>query len=147
MPATSDNQFVDTNILIYAHDGSAGEKHQRAEKLIQQLWNSECGCLSMQIFQEFYVTITTKIKQPFSSDRAYEIISLLSNWKIHSPEPKDILSAIQIHQRYNISFWDAMIVNSATKLGCAVLWSEDLNDGQLYEGIKVVNPFSEQAAS
>jgi predicted nucleic acid-binding protein len=140
-------QFVDTNVLIYAYDSNAGKKCARARWLIDSLWQARTGCVSIQVFQEFYSAATGKVRNILDHQTAADIIAELSKWKVHNPDVKDVLSAIQIHQRYNISFWDAMIVNSAAKLGCAVLWSENLNDGQLYEGVKVVNPFSEQAAS
>ncbi len=134
-------QFVDTNVLVYAHDVSAGDKYERAVQLIDELWENELGCISIQVAQEFYSTITTKVKKPLDGEVAADIIYALSMWKVHSPDMKDILHAIEIQRRYRVSFWDAMILCSAIKLGCEIVLSEDLNDGQAYEGVKVLNPF------
>jgi predicted nucleic acid-binding protein len=135
-------QFVDTNILIYAHDTSAGIKHEQAKTLIQTLWQTEAGCLSIQVLQEFYVTITQKVKRPLSSEIAAQIIENLQVWRMHIPEPADVLAAIKLQTRYQTSFWDAMIIQSAVQLNCVTLWSEDLNAGQQYQEVTVENPFA-----
>ena len=135
-------QFVDTNVLVYAHDKSAGQKHTRAKVLVEELWHSGTGCLSVQVLQEFYIAVTRKVRQPLSSDAALQIVECLSSWRVHAPAAEDVLEAIKVHQRYGLSFWDAMIVCSASALGCGVIWSEDLNAGQRYGAVKVVNPFS-----
>lgn len=134
-------QFVDTNILVYAHDISAGRKHEIAKKLLKDLWNTRNGCLSTQVLSEFYVTITKKVKRPLSPSQASQIISDLGLWKLDIPNAEDILDAIQISQRYMISFWDSLIVCSAINLDCSIIWSEDLNSGQYFDKVKVVNPF------
>jgi predicted nucleic acid-binding protein len=134
-------QFLDTNVLVYAHDKSAGEKHEQAKTLIQELWNSGTGCLSIQVLQEFHVTITQKVAQPLSVESAARIIEDLAFWKVYAPQAKDVLRAIDLQQRYKLSFWDAMIVWSATQLACSIIWSEDLNPGQVYEGAQLLNPF------
>jgi len=137
-----DRQFVDTNVLVYAHDTSAGEKHTRAKALVVELWQSGNGCLSVQVLQEFYVTVTQKVKKPLPPETAAQIIEYLSHWHVHTPDAGDVLEAIRIHRRYAISFWDAMIIRSAEALGSKVIWSEDLNAEQYYGEMKVVNPFS-----
>jgi predicted nucleic acid-binding protein len=134
-------QFVDTNILIYAHDVSAGEKHVRAQQLIRDLWQSQEGCLSIQVLQEFYVNVTQKVAKPLPAEAAAQMIADLSVWEVHCPGVEDLLDAIRLQERYQISFWDAMIVASAVELGCQILWSEDLNPGQVYDQIKVQSPF------
>ena len=136
-------QFVDTNILVYAHDVSAGNKHVRAKSLISDLWNSGHGCLSTQVLQEFYVTMVQKVAKPMQPEIAARIISDLSQWRLHVTDVDDILEAVDIHQRNRISFWDALIICSANKLGCALLLTEDLSSGRLYEGIKALNPFAQ----
>ncbi len=135
-------QFLDTNVLIYVHDKSAGQKHERANELLETLWQDKTGCLSIQVFQEFYVNVTRKLPLPLTSSEASQIISKLGTWRIHTPSVADILSAIQIQQRYQISFWDALIIRSAAVLGCAIVWSEDLNPGQVYTTVRVENPFA-----
>lgn len=135
-----DRIFVDTNILVYAHDFSAGIKHATAKNLIQELWENKTGCLSIQVMQEFYVSVTQKVPNPMDYVKAKGIIRDLSYWKIHAPKVEDLLNAVDIQQRYQVSFWDAMILQSALQLECSLLWSEDLNPGQVYESIKLINP-------
>jgi predicted nucleic acid-binding protein len=134
-------QFVDTNVLVYAHDSSAGEKHLKAQALIRDLWQSGEGCLSIQVLQEFYVNVTQKVAHPMTSHEAASTIADLSAWQVHRPGAEDVLDAIRLQGRYQISFWDAMIVASAIQLGCERLWSEDLNPGQVYGTVTVMNPF------
>lgn len=136
-----DFQFVDTNIFVYAHDRSAGYKHSVAKALIQDLWESQRGCLSIQVLQEFYVNVTQKIPKPLDRAEAQQLISDLAFWKVHTPEVKDILDAIEIQQNYPLSFWDAMIIQSAVRSGSNRIWSEDLNSDQVYAGVMVINPF------
>lgn len=140
-------QFLDTNVLIYAHDRSAGAKHDRARMLITDLWNSGKGCLSIQVLQEFYVNVTRNVPRPLDGPTAAQIISDLARWTVHVPNVADVLGAIEVQQRNQISFWDAMIVASAVQLGCEVIWSEDLKPGHIYEGVRVTNPFEAQSAS
>jgi predicted nucleic acid-binding protein len=143
----SDNRrFVDANVLVYAHDDSAGAKRDQARGLVEELWESREGCLSVQVLQEFFVTVTRKIAKPLDPEMAKEIIADLSHWHAHVPAADDVIGAIGIHQRTGISFWDAMIVRSAAEMGCAVLYSEDLNAGQEYSGVRAENPFQPPAA-
>lgn len=134
-------QFVDTNVLVYAHDISAGIKHEKARDLILSLWDSRQGCISLQVLQEFYVTIVQKVAKPIAPEMAARIIADLGQWTLHVPDVEDVLEAIEIQQRNELSFWDSLIICSAKKLGCDVIWTEDLNTGQRYEGIVVLNPF------
>lgn len=138
-------QFVDTNVLIYAHDLSAGEKHSRARDLLRGLWQSGQGCLSVQVLQEFYVNVTQKVAKPLAPEEAGQIVADLAVWQVHRPGVEDILDAIGLQERHRISFWDAMIVASAIQMGCQTIWSEDLNPGQVYGQVVVRNPFAEQA--
>ena len=140
MTDSSNLQFVDSNILVYAHDVTAGNKRTLAKSLIEDLWELRNGCLSIQVLQEFFVTITQKVTKPFDVQTATEIIDDLSTWQVHSPRPQDILDAIELQKRYQVSFWDAMILQSAIRLGCDTLWSEDLNPGQIYHSIQLLNP-------
>ena len=138
---SGNRRFVDTNILVYAHDDSAGVKRDQARALVEQLWESRDGCLSVQVLQEFFVNVTRKIAKPLDAETAMEIIADLSRWHVHVPAAADVLGAIGIHQRAGISFWDAMIVRSAAEMSCDALYSEDLNSGQEYSGVLAENPF------
>lgn len=142
MSGHSPLQFIDTNVLIYAHDLSAGEKHGRARDLIRELWQSGQGCLSIQVLQEFYVNVTQKVAKPLAPEEAGQIIADLAAWQVHRPGVEDLLDAIGLQGRYRISFWDAMIVASAAQMGCQTIWSEDLNPGQVYGQVVVQNPFA-----
>jgi len=137
----TDKVFVDTNILVYAHDISAGDKHARAKNLIQELWENKAGCLSIQVLQEFYVSVTQKVSSPMARSTAREIIRNLAYWHVHEPKIEDVISAIDLQQRFQVSFWDAMILQSALQLESNLIWSEDLNLGQVYNHIRLVNPF------
>jgi predicted nucleic acid-binding protein len=142
MSADVEREFVDTNVLVYAHDASAGAKHLRAKQLLTELWAGGNGCLSVQVLQEFYVNITRKVNQPLDVESARLRVEDLSYWLVHSPTAADVVEAIQLHQRAHLSFWDAMVLTSAQKLGCNVLWSEDLNEDQVMAGVRIRNPFS-----
>ena len=134
-------QFVDTNILIYAHDASAGAKHDQARALLQSLWQERAGGLSIQVLQEFYVNVTRKVARPMTPAAAAAIIGELAAWQVHRPDVDDVLEAIRLQTSRKLSFWDAMILTSARRLGCATLWSEDMSHKQQYEGVTVINPF------
>lgn len=113
----------------------------RARALVERLWESREGCLSVQVLQEFFVNVTRKIAKPLDAETAKAIVADFSRWYLHIPGADDVLAAVGIHQRTGISFWDAMIVRSAAEIGCAVLYSEDLNAGKEYSGVRVENPF------
>lgn len=140
---SADNKwvFVDTNILVYAHDVSAGPKHAHAIDLLASLWDNRSACISIQVLQEFYVTITQKVPNAVDRTRAKDIVASLALWRTHTPNAEDIVSAVEVQQRFQLSFWDAMIIHSAQRLGCSRLLSEDLNDGQMYDSVRVTNPF------
>ena len=138
---SGNRQFVDTSILVYAHDVTAGDKHAVARALVERLWETREGCLSVQVLQELFVTTTRKIPKPLDVPAAAEIIDDLAHWHVHSPAADDVLAAIEIQQRIGTSFWDAMILRSARELECQILYSEDLNPGQDYDGVLLRNPF------
>ena len=136
--------FVDSNVFLYAFDTDAGPKRRRGSQLVRELWNSSDACLSVQVLQEFYVNATRKMARPLSPTTARRVVAQLSKWTVHTPDAEDVLSAVDLHQRQQISFWDAMIVHSSAKLGCQILYSEDLNAGQVIAGVTVVNPFEQE---
>ncbi|MGA3041165.1 MAG: PIN domain-containing protein [Bryobacteraceae bacterium] len=132
-------EFVDTNILVYAHDGAAGAKHDRSVELLRRLLEEGSGALSIQVLAEFYVTATKKLGM--SSQEAEEVLLDLGGWIIHRPTHADLLRAVRLHRRHGVSWWDALILNSAAELGCRVLWTEDISDGQRYGSVTARNPF------
>ena len=132
--------FVDTSILIYAHDLDAGDKQSRAQMLLSQLAHERSGVLSMQVLQEFYVTATRKLKQPLPKTEARAIIEDFSHWCL-PPSLSQIRDAFQIEDEAGVSFWDAMIVAAAVRARATRILSEDLNPGQTIAGILIENPF------
>ena len=135
-------EFVDTNLLLYAYDVNAGDRHQQARTLVGRLGRMRKGALSVQVLQEFYVNVVRKISVPLSPAIARERVGILGLWPTHAPAVQDVLTAIDVAEQDQISFWDAMIVRSASALGCEILWSEDLKDGQIINGVQVMNPFA-----
>lgn len=135
--------FLDTNILVYAYDSSAGQKHSLAAQLVEACWENENGYLSIQVLQEFFVTVTRKIATPLDSQTARQIVADLAQWRLHAPKAGDLLQAIDLQQNYRLAFWDAQVIQSAASLGCKQLLSEDLNHGQTYSEVQVINPFKE----
>lgn len=133
--------FLDTNVLVYSYDLSAGAKHERARALVEDLWRTRNGCISVQVLQEFFVNVTRKIPAPLSTRTARELVQDLAHWRTHAPDERSVLAAIDLHERASLSFWDAMILRSAASLGCGALYTEDLNAGQRYDGVVVENPF------
>ncbi|GAB4401957.1 MAG: PIN domain-containing protein [Anaerolineales bacterium] len=133
--------FLDTNILVYAYDRSAGQKHTIAAQFLEQCWLNQNGCVSIQILQEFFVIVTRKIAIPLDTYIARQIVADLAQWQLHVPKASDLLQAIDFQQNYLLSFWDALVVQSAINLHCNQLISEDLNHGQFYGEVQVINPF------
>jgi predicted nucleic acid-binding protein len=134
-------EFVDTNVLVYAHDTSAGNKRLRAVELVLRLGRSGTGCVSVQVLMELAATLTRKIDPPLAAGTAAEIVDDLSTWAVHEPRASDVGEALRIAERHTISIWDAMIVQAAAAVKADVLWTEDFNHGQTYEGVPVRNPF------
>jgi len=138
----SDKCFVDTNILVYAHDRSAGLKHQRAQMLLEQLWDSGQGVLSTQVLQELCVNLRRKASQPLPVEEVRQLIRDYSTWEIVTNTAESVLQALDIEVRYKTSFWDALIFQAAESSGASILYSEDLATGQRYGTIQVVNPLT-----
>lgn len=133
--------FLDTNIIIYAFDKSAGRKHEKAKSIVIDLWNSGLGVVSTQVLQEFFVSATKKIKNPLDIKTITEIIKDFLKWDIVINDGEVLLGAIDIHRRYQFSFWDSMIVFTALSSGASKLLSEDLSHGQIINGVEISNPF------
>ena len=137
----SDKTFVDTNILVYAHDQDAGKKNEIARELITELWESQSGVISTQVLQELYVTLTRKIPTPLKRSQVRRILNNYLTWEVAVNDGSTILQASEIEESYNIAFWDAMIISAAYAKNAARIFTEDLNEGQQIEGILIVNPF------
>jgi predicted nucleic acid-binding protein len=133
--------FVDTNVLIYAHDIDAGAKHEIAKTVLRELWSERTGVLSMQVLQEFYVNVTRKIASPLPKHLARLVVHSYAIWCTET-SPIEISAAFQIEDESQIGFWDALIVASAAKSRATRILSEDLSAGQRIAGIPIENPFA-----
>jgi len=135
--------FIDTNILLYAHDRQAGAKQARAAQLLTTLWESRTGVLSSQILQEFFVNVVRKLTPPLAIPQAREIVRTYGTWIRHPTGPEEIIRASEIIEIAGFSFWDSLVVAAAEKSGAALLYSEDLQHGQRIAGMLIQNPFSD----
>jgi predicted nucleic acid-binding protein len=147
MNSMSDKCFVDTNILVYAHDRSAGVKHQRARLLLERLWDSGQGVLSTQVLQELCISLRRKISHPLPVDEVRLLIRDYATWEVVTNTSESILQALDIELRYKTSFWDALILQAAESSGVSILYSEDLATGQRYRAVRVVNPLIQPIAT
>jgi predicted nucleic acid-binding protein len=136
-----DTVFVDSNILIYAHDLDAGAKQQRAADRLWELWDTHAGRLSTQVLQEFYVNVTRKIKRPLSKSSAREVVRYYNAWVHSLITPGTVVRASEIGEAWGLSFWDGMILAAAEQSQAARLLSEDMNHGEVIAGVRIVNPF------
>lgn len=132
--------FLDTNVLVYTDDNRYPEKRERASQLYKKARLSGAGVVSLQVLQEYFVTVTKKLGVPV--ELAKSKVELFSRLVVVSFEPQDVLEAIDLKEACQISFWDALIVRAAKKSGCSVLYSEDMNAGAKLVGIEIVNPFA-----
>ena len=137
----SDRTFVDTNVLIYAHDVDSKAKHAVARNVLRELWSERAGVLSMQVLQEFYINVTRKIASPLPKDAARLVVNSYAIWCMETT-PAEIATAFRIEDESRIGFWDALIVASAAKSGAVRIVSEDLNAGQMIAGVRIENPFA-----
>lgn len=137
--------FVDSNVVVYANDPASDTKHVRAGVRLAQLWRDGSGALSMQVLQESYVNLTRKVPNVLTPRDAREVVSAYATWSLHRPDLDAVLEASEVAERNRISFWDALIVVSARAMGAQVLLTEDLSHGQVIEGVRVVNPFLDDA--
>ena len=138
--------FVDTNVLVYAYDRAAGSKHDRARHLVEGLWNEGRGVLSTQVLQEFYVNVRRKTRPPVSQEDARTLVVDYLAWDPVVNDGTAVLEAVDMGHRYQLSFWDSLIVVAARKGGASVIYSEDLHHGQTFGSVQVLNPFSETAS-
>ena len=137
----SGKTFIDTNVLLYAYDSDAGNRHLAAKALLEELWENRSGVLSTQVLQEFYVNVTRKIAKPLARATARAIVDSYAVWCIDITVA-DIGAAFRIEDQARIGFWDALICAAAMKSGAERILSEDLNAGQKIAGIRIENPFS-----
>ena len=139
--------FVDTNLLVYVRDRTEEDKQRRAAEWMAALWDTRRGRLSIQVLQEYYVTVTRKLDPPRTLEEAREDVLSLRAWE---PAPVDenlLLDGWTVQDRYGFSWWDALIVAAAARSGSRWLLSEDFQDGQEVFGLTIVNPFVHEPQS
>ena len=132
---------MDTNVLVYAYDRRDISKRSQAQELLTTGIEDETAVISVQVLGEFFTVVTQRIQNPLSTEEAQEVVNLISVLPVMELDLALVRRAISTHLRYQISYWDALIVAAAESAGCAQIFSEDLNPGQSYHGIVVVNPF------
>jgi predicted nucleic acid-binding protein len=138
----TDKFFVDTNILVYAHDRTAGLKHERARHRVEHLWATGQGVLSTQVLQELCINLRRKVAPPLPVDDIRRLIRDYLSWEIVVNTPESVIEALEMEARYKTSFWDALILQAAESSGATVLYSEDFAAGQKYGSMQVINPLA-----
>ena len=131
-------EFIDTNILVYAHDTTSSRKQAIAIELIDRLSAARSGRLSTQVLLEFFATAR---KAGLTPAIAADIVDDFSRWSVYMPTAADVSAATRLSIKQTVSIWDALILTSAMRSGCDVLWSEDLQDGRYFGSLRVQNPF------
>jgi predicted nucleic acid-binding protein len=135
-------RFVDTNVLLYAISRQEDEQ-AKARRANEVLLSSDLG-LSVQVLQEFYAQATRESRSdPLTHERAVALVNTFRRFLVQETTVTLALAAMETKRRFQISYWDAAILEAARELGCEVVLSEDLNDGQDYAGVLVENPFSD----
>ena len=131
--------FLDTNILVYSDDPRDPHKNRIAMELIGDHMRGRKGVVSLQVLQEYFNTATGKLK--LTAEMAKKRVELFSLFQVVEPTLSDILAAIDLHRLHGFSYWDALILHSARLAGCSVLLTEDMQHGQVVNGVRIVNPF------
>lgn len=133
--------FVDTNVLVYALERPGSPKKEAATQLIEPLMEDDRIRLSTQVLQELFVTLTRKVRQPCSVSEALDRLDDFAVWPLFVVDYAAIRKAGSLSQEAQISFWDALVIVSASGIGAGILYTEDLNHGQMILGVQVINPF------
>jgi predicted nucleic acid-binding protein len=133
--------FVDSNVLVYAHDADAGAKQRIAADAVAKILDARSGVLSIQVLQEFYSTVTRKLRSSVTREVARELLRGYSSWTIQPLTAEDVVAASFLEQRHQLSFWDALIVQAAVLAGAKTLVSEDFQSGRSIGGVVIENPF------
>ena len=137
----TDRVFLDTNILVYAYDSHEPARQQQAQSVILEGIRCQNAAVSSQVFGEFFTVVTRKIKQPLTASEAQEVIGDLSILDVIDIDLNLVNRAIDTHRQSQISYWDSLIIAAAERASCESLLSEDMNAGQCYNGVVVINPF------
>jgi predicted nucleic acid-binding protein len=134
--------FVDTDVLLYARDAGEPGKQPRAAEWLGYLWREQLGRTSTQVLCEYYVNLTRRLDPGLAPDEAWDDVQALLSWRPQPIDQDTLLRGREIEMRYRLSWWDSLIVAAAQLQGCAILLTEDLQDGAVLGGVTVRNPFS-----
>jgi predicted nucleic acid-binding protein len=137
---TDKSIFIDTNILVYAYDNTAGQKHDMCKQIVNRLWHGNLlPFISIQVLNEFIVNL---MKKNNNFTLSSELVKDYLSWNIINNDANVFRYSFKIIEKYQLSFWDSSIIAAANLAGVEELWSEDLSDGQIYEHVKVFNPLN-----
>ena len=131
--------FLDTNVLVYAFDTSDREKQARALAVLAQ---HPDATISTQVLLEWFAAVTRKLTPPMPPAAAQKGLESLAKLSVATADAELVVRAAQTSVEYQLSIWDAMVIEAAAIAGCRVLLSEDLNDAQVIRGVRVQNPFA-----
>ena len=137
-------EFVDTNVVLYSLDADAGQRYEISVALLSRLLADRSGVVSVQVLVEFYQNAIRKFR--ITSEEAEAILEDFARWRLHCPDHRSVMSAIQLQRRYQLAWYDAMILNSAMESGCSILWTEDFQDGQRFGDLVIRNPYKNARA-
>jgi predicted nucleic acid-binding protein len=135
----SARSFFDTNVLVYADDKADSRKQRRAVELVAEHRRAKTGVVSLQVLQEYFVTVTRKLG--VDAKIARRKVELLAEFDVVAPEVSDILAAIDLHRLTGVSFWNALVLRAAKQAGCKILLSEDMQSATEIDGVRIENPF------
>jgi predicted nucleic acid-binding protein len=135
----SARSFFDTNVLVYTDDKSTPAKQRRALELMAEHRRARTGVVSLQVLQEYFVTVTRKLR--VDAGIARRKVELIAEFDVATPEVNDVLAAIDLHRLHGFSFWDALVLHAAMQAGCSLLYSEDMQAAREVDGLRIVNPF------
>jgi predicted nucleic acid-binding protein len=133
--------FVDTNVLVYAHDLSETARRPTAQARLEQLWEDHAGVVSSQVLQEFYHVVTRRMTPPVPRGAARQIVTAYAEWPVVSPDAALVVAASTLEEQHSVSFWDALIVEAARRAGARRLLTEDLQHGRRFGPVTIENPF------
>ena len=139
LPAKTSRSFLDTDVLVYTDDPRDPVKQARALSLVKDHLRQRTGVVSLQVLQEYFVSATGKLK--LGAQLAKQRVEVFAKFHVAEPKLDDILSAIDLHRLYGLSYWDGLILRMANRSGCQVVLSEDMQHGQVIDGVRIVNPF------
>lgn len=137
----SADRFFDTNVVVYAYDSSDPVRQSKAQRALTEAFARGDGAVSTQVFGEFFHTVVIRKKIMTSAEALAIIATLEAGLQVESITPPLVREAVLTHQRYQLRYWDSLIVATARQCGCKEVVSEDMNDGQDYGGVVVMNPF------